>query len=63
MENYGDATGIDAYPGVRGSDLHAVLRRQRTIASIRPGPNLRKGTSYEGENCGGLHSKARTGKA
>src|SRR5260370_30873492 len=51
--------GIDAYPGVRGSDLHTALRRRRTIASIRPGPNLRKGTSYDGENCGGLHLVAR----
>src|ERR1035437_6039172 len=25
------------------------------MASIQPGPNLRKGTFYEGENCGGLH--------
>jgi hypothetical protein len=25
------------------------------IASVQPGPNLRKGASYEGENCGGLH--------
>src|SRR5450759_3921205 len=25
------------------------------MASIQPGPNLRKATSYEGENCGGLH--------
>src|ERR1035437_8626909 len=24
------------------------------MASIQPGPNLRKGTFYEGENCGGL---------
>src|SRR5258706_4614992 len=55
-KNYVDSDGIDAYPGVSGSDLHAALRRRSTIASLQPGPNLRKGTSYEGENCGGLHS-------
>jgi hypothetical protein len=27
------------------------------MASIQPGPNLRKGTFYEGENCGGLHNE------
>src|SRR5207248_6206955 len=32
---------------------HIRLRRRRTIASIRPEPNVRKGNSYEGENCGG----------
>src|SRR5258708_15235214 len=54
-QNYVDSDGIDAYRGVSGSDLHAALRRRSTIASLQPGPNLRKGTSYEGENCGGLH--------
>src|SRR6266700_184568 len=51
----GDSDWIDTHPGVRGSRLHIGLRRRRTIASIRPGPNLRKGAFYEGENCGGLH--------
>jgi len=27
------------------------------MVSFRPGPNLRKGISYEGENCGGLQSR------
>jgi len=54
-ENYGDRAGIDRHPGVSGRGSHVGLRRRRTIASIRPGPNLRKTISYEGENCGGLH--------
>src|SRR6266700_1756105 len=53
----GDSDWIDTHPGVRGSRLHIGLRRRRTIASIRPGPNLRKGAFYEGENCGGLQRK------
>src|SRR5260370_20712419 len=35
--------------------LHIGRRCRCTMASVRPEPNLRKGTSYEGENCGGLH--------
>src|SRR5438105_7488168 len=54
-QNYGNSDRIDTYPGVSGSDLHTAPPRRRTIASIQPGPNLGKGTSYEGENCGGLH--------
>jgi len=57
-ENYGDRAGIDRHPGVSGRGSHVGLRRRRTIASIRPGPNLRKTISYEGENCGGLHFTA-----
>src|ERR1035437_6373522 len=53
-QNYGDTDGIDTYPGVSRRRLHVGRRRRCTIASIQPGPNLRKATSYEGENCGGL---------
>src|SRR3989441_11453353 len=56
-QNYGDTDGIDTHPGLSGPRLHIGLRRRRTIASIRPRPNLRKGISYEGENCRGLQGR------
>jgi hypothetical protein len=46
------------YPGVTDARPHTGPRRRRTMASFRPGPNLRKGISYEGENCGALHFAA-----
>src|SRR5580704_1834889 len=42
------------YSGVSASGLHTVLRRKRTIASFRPGLNLKKEASYGGEYCGAL---------
>src|SRR6266516_2805181 len=52
-EKQRDTDGIGTYPGM--SD-QITFRSSRTIASVQSGHNLRKGTSYEGENCGGLHS-------
>src|SRR5258707_13224146 len=56
-----DTKGIERYLGVRRQRLHIGRRRRRTMASIRPGPNLRKGTSDEGENSGGLHYRTQNG--
>src|ERR1039457_1012904 len=53
-KTHGDHDGIETYPGVSAPHLHIGFRRRRKISSLRPGPNLRKGTSYEGEKCGGL---------
>src|SRR5712691_4182760 len=54
-QNHGDSNGIDTYPGVSGPRPHIRPRRRCAMTSGRPGPNLRKGPSYAGENCGGLH--------
>ena len=43
-KTHGDTDAIDTYPVVNGPRLHIEPRRQRKMASIRPGPNLRKGT-------------------
>src|ERR1039458_6018937 len=60
-QNYGDTDGIDTNPGVSRRRLHVGLRRRRTMASIQPGPNLRKATFYEGEYCGGLQVRSSRG--